>query len=162
MDHAAPDTLDLPDDPGALKALLVATRAEKADLAEGEEDQETPRWGVSPTNARLTAIVDAFRRAMFGRRSERLDPDQLELALEEASQEIAEDRADQNAADATLKASRSRRRRVNRGSLPAHLPRVEIVVEPESLDCPCCGGALHKCRTRKSINDSNALRDGGW
>jgi transposase len=130
MDHSAPDAQDLPDDPAALKALLVATRAEKTDLAEEV--------------ARLTAIVDAFRRAMFGRRSERLDPDQLELALEEASQEIAEVRAAEDAADATLKASRSRRRSVNRGALPTHLPRVETVVEPESLDCPCCGGALHR------------------
>ncbi len=130
MDHSAPDAQDLPDDPAALKALLVATRAEKADLAEEV--------------ARLTAIVDAFRRAMFGRRSERLDTGQLELALEEASQEIAEDRAAEDAADATLKASRSRRRSVNRGALPTHLPRVETVVEPEGLDCPCCGGALHR------------------
>jgi hypothetical protein len=56
--------------------------------------------------ARLTAIVAAFRRAMFGRRSERLDPDQLALALEEASQEIAEDRAAEDAAEPT----RERRR----------------------------------------------------
>mgnify|MGYP006276622753 CR=1 FL=1 len=127
---APPEPEDLPDDPAALKALLRAARSEKDDLAEEV--------------ARLRAIVAVFQRAAFGRRSERLDPDQLELALEEASQEIAEDRAGQNASDATRKASRSERRRVNRGSPPAHLPRVEIVVEPKSADCPCCGGALHR------------------
>jgi len=135
MDDAAtmPDAPELPDDPAALKALVIAGRVEKADLAEEV--------------ARLKAIVAAFQRAMFGRRSETLDPDQLqldlELALEEASQELAENRADKDAADATRKASRTERRRVNRGALPAHLPRIEIVVEPDDKACPCCGGALH-------------------
>lgn len=30
----------------------------------------------------------------------------------------------------------------NRGSLPKHLPRIEEVIEPESLACRC-GGGLH-------------------
>ena len=80
---ARPDPDDLPDDSAALKALVIAAQIEKADL--------------SDEVARLRAIVAAFRRAVFGRRSEKADPDQLqldlELALEEASQEIAEDRA---------------------------------------------------------------------
>ncbi len=135
MEDAAtmPDAPELPDDPAALKALVIAGRIEKADLAEEV--------------ARLRAIVAAFQRAAFGRRSETLEPDQLqldlELALEEALQELTETRADEDAADATRKASRTERRRVNRGALPAHLPRVEIVVEPDETSCPCCGGALH-------------------
>ena len=121
--------LDLPDDPAALKARLAAMEAENADLAEEV--------------ARLKAIVAAFQRAMFGRRSEKLDADQLELALEDAQQEIAEDRAEADAGSPALKALRAARRRANRGALPPHLPRVEVVVEPESLDCTGCGGALH-------------------
>lgn len=121
---------DLPDDPAALKALLVAERGLRTELADEV--------------ARLTAIVQAFKRAMFGRRSEKLDPAQLELALEEAEQEFAEARAEKDAADPPLKAARTTRRHTNRGALPAYLPRVETVVEPESLDCPCCGGALHR------------------
>ena len=31
----------------------------------------------------------------------------------------------------------------NRGALPAHLPRFEVVIDVESKQCPCCGGALH-------------------
>jgi transposase len=27
--------------------------------------------------------------------------------------------------------------------LPAHLPRYEVVIDVESKQCPCCGGALH-------------------
>ncbi len=124
------DAADLPDDAAALKAMLAAERGARLDLAEEV--------------ARLTAIVDAFKRAMFGRRSEKLDPGQLELALEDAEQEIAADRAETDAADAALKRTRTQRRRANRGALPRHLPRVERVIEPESLDCPCCGGRLHR------------------
>jgi len=34
--------------------------------------------------------------------------------------------------------------RRNIGFLPKHLPRVEEVIEPESTDCPCCAGKLHR------------------
>jgi transposase len=125
----AADLSELPDDPAALKALIIAERKLSSDL-----NNEV---------ARLSAIVAAFKRALFGRRSEKLDPDQLELALEDVEQELAAQRAEGDAGDATLKAVRSARRRANRGALPAHLPRVEVVVEPESLACACCGGALH-------------------
>ena len=50
--------------------------------------------------------------------------------------------AAQERADATLEASRPGRRSVKRlrGRLPAHLPRVERVIEPGSTSCPCgCG-----------------------
>ena len=125
--------LDLPDDPAALKARLAAMEAENADLAEE----------VARLKAPGPKAVAAFQRAMFGRRSEKLDADQLELTLEDAQQEIAEDRAEADAGTPTLKALRAARRRANRGAPPPHLPRVEAVVEPESLDCTGCGGALH-------------------
>ena len=32
----------------------------------------------------------------------------------------------------------------NIGGLPIHLPREEIVIEPESDICPCCQGKLHR------------------
>ena len=38
---------------------------------------------------------------------------------------------------------RSEKRRRRAASLPEHLPRVEIVIEPEDTACPCCGGAMH-------------------
>jgi transposase len=36
------------------------------------------------------------------------------------------------------------RARRNIGALPRHLPRVVNVIEPESTQCPCCDGALHR------------------
>lgn len=31
----------------------------------------------------------------------------------------------------------------NRGALPAHLPRVEVIIGVDDKACPCCGGTLH-------------------
>jgi transposase len=93
-------------------------------------------------NDRLRAIIKEFQQAQFGRRSEKIDPEQLRLALGE-SERAAEKEADEEKDDATLKASRGRGRHVNRGALPKHLPRIENIIEPTSTLCPCCGGAMH-------------------
>src|SRR5688500_4662676 len=121
----------LPDDVTMLKALLLAERASAARLA-GHNEQ-------------LRAIVKELQRALFGRRSEKtVDPDQLQLALEDLEQALAEGEAAAEKSDATLPASRRQPRRVNRGALPRHLPRAEVVIEPASTTFPCCGGAPHR------------------
>src|SRR5262249_61473159 len=79
----------------------------------------------------------------FGRRSEKLDPDQFNLALEDLEQAVAASEAEQEKADPALRQARSEKRRAGRGALPEHLPRDEIVVDPEDTACPCCGGAMH-------------------
>jgi transposase len=121
----------LPDDVATLKALLLAERATAAELA-GQ-------------NEHLRAIVKELQRALFGRRSEKtVDSDQLQLALEDLEQALAQGAAEADQADATRRASRTQQRRVNRGALPKHLPREDIVIEPDEQTCPCCGGALHR------------------
>jgi transposase len=128
----------LPEDVGALKALLLAERAERARLA-------ADNGRLFEQNERLRAILKELQRSLFGRRSEKAaHADQLELALEDVEQAIAETEAEEEKFDATLQASRRRERRVNRGALPRHLPREELVVEPEDKTCPCCGGAMHR------------------
>ena len=122
-------TDDLPDDIERLKALLRAERGEKARLA----DQ----------NERLLHILRQLRRNHFGKKSEKLDEEQLNLGLEDLETAIASGEAAAEKADATLRASRRAARKVNRGHLPAHLPREEIVIDPSSTTCPCCGGELH-------------------
>jgi len=34
------------------------------------------------------------------------------------------------------------KRRASRGALPAHLPRVDVTLAPEDIDCPCCKVAM--------------------
>lgn len=91
---------------------------------------------------RLQAIIEAFQRHRFGRKSEQLDPDQFELALEDIETALGSAQAARDAA--VPKARGERPRKTNRGSLPAHLERIEQVVDVEDKTCPCCSGTLHQ------------------
>lgn len=121
---------DLPDDVAALRALVLEQARELDTLKVFRAEVE-----------RLKAIIDALQRHRFGRRSEQLDPDQLQLALEEVETALA---AAEHARDKASRAPAERPRKTNRGSLPAHLERIEQVVDVEDKVCPCCGGALHQ------------------
>jgi transposase len=93
---------------------------------------------------KLKLLIRQLQRSQFGRRSERLDPNQLQLGLEDLEQTMAAAEAVQEAAAAKGGAPRApRARRRNLGALPAHLPRVEVLVDVADKSCPCCGGALH-------------------
>jgi transposase len=113
----------LPDDPDQLKAMLLAERAE---------------------SERLRQIIKELQRHRFGRRAETLPEDQLLLALEEVEQTDAAGHAQDEATTPVLRLARAAQRRRSRGCLPAHLPRVERIVDVESPTCPCCSGPLHR------------------
>jgi transposase len=113
---------DLPDDIAALKALLVAS--------EGRNLRKQDRID------QLEKLVADFRRALFGARSEKTDPEQFELALEDIETAMAVVHAEDVALDPP--ASRATKpRNTNRGSLPKHLPRIQEVIEPEQTLCGC-------------------------
>jgi transposase len=115
-----------------------AARTER-DLAREERD------AAQAELEKLRLLIRQLQRNRFGRRSERLDPDQLQLGLEDLEQTVAAAEAAQEAAsrgsDTPPRPPRSRRR--NLGALPAHLPRVEVLLDVEDKGCPCCGGAMH-------------------
>lgn len=92
---------------------------------------------------RLRAIIVALQRHRFGRRSEQLDPDQLALALEDLEQSLAAAETREERAAVPAGSRPSQARKLNRGALPEHLPRVEMVIDIEDQRCPCCGGTLH-------------------
>ena len=112
-----------------LKARLAETEAALADAVEAQK--------------RLESIVSELRREKFGRKSEKLDPEQFNLPLEDV--ELAQGVLDaaQEKARRALKgqgAAESGAPNRNRGHLPKHLPRVERIIEPETTMCPCgCG-----------------------
>lgn len=122
-----PNTADLLEEIAALKAMLIA--ADARDLRKDECIE------------RLEKLVAAFKHAAFGRRSEKCDPDQFELALEDLETAIAAIHAEEDAEDRATKRP-VKQRVTNRGALPKHLPRIEEVIEPASLTC-ACGGCLH-------------------
>jgi transposase len=116
----------LPDDIDALRALVRSALVER-DAARAERDHAVEQID------RLRHLLKELQRARFGRSSERLDPDQLQLALEEIEQAVAEAEIEKRAAT-RMRAAKPRSG--ERQSLPAHLPRVEVVITPEDTVCP--------------------------
>jgi chromosome segregation ATPase len=89
----------LSDDITALRAMLAAAWAER-DAERAEKEQiATERDKVVAQNDRLRHLIRQLQRMQFGRRSEKLDPDQLNLALEDLEQAVAETEAEQEKAD---------------------------------------------------------------
>lgn len=77
------DAVDLPDDIAALKAMLIASQ-----LREVRKDERIER---------LEKLVAAFKQAAFGRKSEKADPEQFDLALEDLETAIAAINAEDDA-----------------------------------------------------------------
>jgi transposase len=125
------DSDALPDDAAALQEIVRTLL-----LQHGELHAE---------NDKLRLLVQRLLRHQFGRRSEQLSPDQLQLGLEDLEQTIA---ANQAAQDETASAAgvapkpRAAPPARNHGALPTHLPRYEVMIDVEDRDCPCCGRAL--------------------
>src|SRR5260221_7439058 len=106
-----------PDDLDALRELVAQLSSE--------------RW--------LRHLLQQLRRAQFGRKSERLDPEQLQLAIEDLETAVAAEDAEQDKTAQSVE-TQKKKRRTNRGSLPAHLPRVHVTRAPDSTACPRCHG----------------------
>ncbi len=119
---------DLPSDPDRLAALALTLAAE---------------------NERLRAWVDSLKAMVFGPRSERRPPiavGQGTLDLGDVEPHVAPSVAANDDRPAPERAPRRPRKPATRniGALPRHLPRCEMVIEPESTVCPCCAGAMHR------------------
>lgn len=119
----------LPHDIGALHALVMARTVER-DAARAECE-------------RLKFILHKFAHAQFGASSEQHIAEQQSLALEHIKA-AAGDNGAQDEKRETRNDAPERKRNSNRGSLPAHLPRVHETIEPEDTSCPCCRTPMHK------------------
>ncbi len=80
-----PNTADLLKEIAALKAMLIAAEARDRRKVERIE--------------RVEKLVAAFKQAAFGRRSEKSDTDQFELALEDLETAMAVIHAEEDAED---------------------------------------------------------------
>jgi transposase len=110
----------------------------------GERTEEVLllRAALAAAEARITALeamLHAANRARFGASAERIDPDQLALAL---GRDVPPPPPANDAPREDRGPGRPPVHR-NRGALPPHLERVERIVEPASRACPCCGGEMH-------------------
>jgi hypothetical protein len=127
------DAASLAEENAALKALLARSQS---DLAE----HQAALAAAEEARRRLEIIIDDLRREKFGSKSEKLTPDQFNLPLEdvEIAQGVLDAAQEKAAAIVKGKSARAdRSRNGNRGQLPAHLPRVERVIERKHTSCGC-------------------------
>uniref|UniRef100_UPI003982E138 IS66 family transposase zinc-finger binding domain-containing protein n=1 Tax=Sphingorhabdus sp. TaxID=1902408 RepID=UPI003982E138 len=86
---------------------------------------------------RLRQIIKQLQRTQYGRRSERLDPDQLALGLEDLDADIAsicESKPTPLIGEPTV---------ARRKALPEHLERCDRLLDIDEGGCAHCGGTLH-------------------
>ncbi len=122
-------TIDLSAIPEAQREAVAAVLRERDVLKEA--------------NNRLEHLVAELNHAVHGKRSEKLSEDDRQLTFEDLEVAIAETEEKQDAQAPSERRPRRAARR-NRGNLPEDLPRIERVIEPESLLCPCGCGLMHK------------------
>jgi transposase len=129
----------------ALTSMLETQNSAVEQLRVEREAFRAERDTANAEVEKLQLIIKELMRSRYGARSEKLDPDQLQLALEEVAQSLgAAQAAVDPEAPADRKAAGERKPPLrNRGALPAHLPRVEVVIDVEDKRCPYCGGAMH-------------------
>lgn len=135
--HLAAEKSNLEAQKANLEGQKAALEAQKADL-------DAQNSFLKEANARLEHLLREFRRAQFGPRSEKLNPDQQQLAFEDIEVAIAEvQESVDTSVDRRTGASRDRKDappQQRSRALPKDLPRIEQVIEPPSIDCPCgCG-----------------------
>src|SRR3954464_5887381 len=116
-----------------LRELTDVVAQQNATIAALRIERDTVRSEHEAAQAeieKLRLLIRQLQRNRFGRRSEKLDPDQLQLGLEDLAQTLAAAGVthwEVTARRATPRPPRVRRR--NLGALPAHLPRVEVLVD---------------------------------
>ena len=110
MSIAAPE---LPTEVETLQALVLATRAQLNSAIAERDVLIIERDAALSQNDRLRHLLRQLQRMKFGRRSERLDPDQLQLAIEDTEQAIAVNEAAADKSDPTAAKARSEKRRSN-------------------------------------------------
>jgi len=116
---------DLPEDIEQMAALVRELRAEIA---------------------QLRSLLKGVAHQAFGSRSERASVILGDQGLLDLGDLVSTPIVAANDDGAAEERSAIRRPRGKRGmmALPAHLERVERVIDPETLDCPCCAGRLHR------------------
>ncbi|MDU6836217.1 MAG: transposase, partial [Bradyrhizobium sp.] len=92
-------TDQLPSDIDALQALVTAARAERDAAIAMCDAAITARDHALSQMDRLRHLLRQLQRAQFGRRSEKLDPEQLQLAIEDIEQAVAANEAAEDKKD---------------------------------------------------------------
>jgi transposase len=129
-----------------LSSRLAALSAEYSTLSAERDAAIAQRDAAVQENDKLLTILSQYKRTIFGPRSETLDPGQLSLftITAQVARAAANDDVTGGGLPDGAEGRGKRPARRNRGKLPEHLPRIDVVIDIESHICPCCGERLHK------------------
>ena len=137
------DSLSLPKNVTALRALLLAREEEHAaELEAARNGLKDQALQIEQLKARLAKLL----RQRFGSSSEKLKGqiDQLQLMIGDLEEEYAETTPVEPEPETPAAEPETRvRRKPKRKPLPENLPR-DIVEHPTACACPKCGGALRR------------------
>lgn len=138
-----------------LAALLSAYQERIATLSEENEhlrsiaDEARQERDIAQNEVdKLAAILKQLQRRHYGPCSERHDPDQHQLALEDLEQDLSEaqsntgahdNQADDETGEKPAQGRGQRKPKRNQGAMPGHLPRRDHLIPPEVTTCACCG-----------------------
>jgi transposase len=129
--------LDLDALPADVRAAILAVGEQNAALTTQVSELEA-------LNARLEHFVKELNQVIYGKRSEKLTEDERQLAFEDIEVAQAETEAQSGAVEMTTPRKKRKPVQRNLGNLPDHLERIEQVIEPDTLICPCGCGEMVK------------------
>lgn len=135
-----------------LTELAAAQEAQVAQLTKFAAVQEVVIAELKHLTDRQEHLIAELRHARFGKKSEKLSEDERQLAFEDLEVAVAEaqEAIDQQPTPEGKPKRKAARR--NRGHLPASLPRIEQVIEPENNVCTC------GCTTLVAIGEDRSER----
>jgi len=138
--------IDLSSLPKDQRDVVAEILREHAELLAANAALKAEAVDLKQIVQRLEHLVAELNHVVHGKKSEKLSEDDRQLAFEDLEAAVAEVETQHDDLAAACEAPR---RKVtpaqrNRGNLPADLPRIEQIVEPESLECPCGCGQMHR------------------
>ena len=140
------DLHELPDDPAVLKAMIADMRRSNTSLEAEVAALKTASADAQARIDRLQLLLKTIQRATYGRSSEKLDESQYAFAFEEVQTGLG-------AVEAKLEklGSTPARKSGGRRPLPAHLERIEEIIEPEERACSC--GACARVKIGEDVSE---------
>lgn len=136
-DATAIEITDLDLLPPAVRQAVLDLQAQVAHLSELTAAQEVVIAELKHLTDRQEHLIAELRHARFGKKSEKLSEDERQLAFEDLEIAAAETQEAIDQLPAPEGKPRHKAAKRNRGHLPAHLPRIEQIIEPESKTCAC-------------------------
>ena len=92
-------------------------------------------------------LITELKRTLYGKRSEKQSRAERDLGAEDLEVALSETEVKRDASPPSGQSREKKFRKKaerNIGNLPKNLPRIEQIIEPDSLECPCGCGDLHR------------------